>query len=424
MSWAARVLFVVFVLGLIVGAPKFVSAYGATLELWHPFGDGTMFDALEQEIKHFNDEQDEIYVELVHQADQTAAQYDKLITAIAVGAPPDLAIIDRFTTASWVERGGLMALDQLGNQIGLRREDFFPATWDESVYKGQLWAVPLQTNTRVLYYNKTLFLESGLDSQRPPETWDELDQFALRLTSRQGDNYERFGFIPWIGQGHLYTYGFLAGGAFYDPETEQVTPDHPRIVDALEWMHSYATRYGAPATVRAAMGNVNNAFWNNRLAMLTQAGGFLSQTRGRAPDLDLGVARLPYPQGGEPGGWLGGFGLVIPRGAKQRVEAGKVIAYLASPESQLRFALTASQLPPRIAAAIDPSITGDSHVQVLLNDLPDAKHRPPIPVGDRYWTELYTARDAALNGTMPAAAALQQTRDLIQAELNQYLSKN
>jgi multiple sugar transport system substrate-binding protein len=38
-----------------------------------------------------------------------------------------------------------------------------------------------------LYYNKDHFREAGLDPERPPQTWDELIEYADRLTQRRAD---------------------------------------------------------------------------------------------------------------------------------------------------------------------------------------------------------------------------------------------
>ena len=39
----------------------------------------------------------------------------------------------------------------------------------------------------VLYYNKEMFREAGLDPEHPPRTWDELIDYADRLTVRRAD---------------------------------------------------------------------------------------------------------------------------------------------------------------------------------------------------------------------------------------------
>lgn len=50
--------------------------------------------------------------------------------------------------------------------------------------KGQLQALPVAFTTPVLFWNKALFQESGLDPNKPPKTWEELQDISGKLKSR------------------------------------------------------------------------------------------------------------------------------------------------------------------------------------------------------------------------------------------------
>ena len=49
---------------------------------------------------------------------------------------------------------------------------------DNLKWKGTYYGVPMNFATLLLYYNKTIFTEAGLDPETPPATWDELEQYA------------------------------------------------------------------------------------------------------------------------------------------------------------------------------------------------------------------------------------------------------
>ena len=49
---------------------------------------------------------------------------------------------------------------------------FFPAFMENSQTGGKTWGVPFQRSTIVLYWNKELFKEAGLDPEKAPATWD------------------------------------------------------------------------------------------------------------------------------------------------------------------------------------------------------------------------------------------------------------
>ena len=48
--------------------------------------------------------------------------------------------------------------------------------WGEGLY-----ALPFNRSTPMFYYNKDMFEEVGLDPEAPPQTWDELKEYAAKL---------------------------------------------------------------------------------------------------------------------------------------------------------------------------------------------------------------------------------------------------
>ena len=49
---------------------------------------------------------------------------------------------------------------------------------------GKTWGIPFQRSTIVLYYNKEMFKEAGLDPNQPPANWKEMLEYAQKLTKR------------------------------------------------------------------------------------------------------------------------------------------------------------------------------------------------------------------------------------------------
>ena len=74
---------------------------------------------------------------------------------------------------------------------------------------GKTWGIPFQRSTMVLYWNKELFKEAGLDPNKPPATWAEMLAFAQKLTKRDasgnvtqwGVQIPSSGFPYWLFQG-------------------------------------------------------------------------------------------------------------------------------------------------------------------------------------------------------------------------------
>src|SRR5690606_29560520 len=96
------------------------------------------------------------------------------------------------------------------------RANFTPASVDGTSYDGQLWGYPTEVNTYALVYNKRLLAEAGYD--RPPQTWDELREYAAKLTKRDDSGTViQAGFASWVGDVSgvvhpFYSFLFANGG--------------------------------------------------------------------------------------------------------------------------------------------------------------------------------------------------------------------
>ena len=85
------------------------------------------------------------------------------------------SIRDRFTIGDWASRGTFQPLERVPEREkdapdAIREENFYPAAWKEAVYEGKVYAVPTGIDSRLLFYNRTLFREVT-DPDRPPRTW-------------------------------------------------------------------------------------------------------------------------------------------------------------------------------------------------------------------------------------------------------------
>jgi len=197
-----------------------------TVTFW--IGGGAAGDALKEAIKTFNEEHDDIQVEGTY-AKSSSTSDDKLLTATAGGNPPDIAFFDRFKVSSWVEQDSLTDITEYAEKDDISKDDFYSFAWDEAHYNDKLYAIPLSTDSRLLYYNKDQFKEVWLDPNEPTKTIDDLEEVSMKLTKPKGNRFERIGFIPWYNQGQLFTWGLSFGGTFFDEETGKVVMEDARL---------------------------------------------------------------------------------------------------------------------------------------------------------------------------------------------------
>lgn len=312
----------------------------------------------------------------------------KLMTAIVGKTPPDLINQDRFTIGDWASRDTFMDLSPLierdrNKPDGVRPEDYYEPCWKEATYKGKVYAIPNSTDDRFLFYNKTLFREAGLDPDNPPRTWEELLEYAKKLTKK--DKYgaiKQIGFIPNWGNSWLYLYSWQNGGEFMSPDGRTCTMDNKQSVDALAYMVSIYDALGGAQKVdqfqSGFQGYSLDPFLTGKVAMKIDVDQAANNIARFNPDLNFGVAPAPVPRErvlqtvqnvdfsdpSAPRGidkeewdrikddagvkgrfndepryitWSGGFSYAIPVGVKpEKVElAWKFIKWMNSPEAGL-----------------------------------------------------------------------------------------
>ncbi|CAM3631750.1 ABC-type sugar transport system, periplasmic component [Deinococcus saxicola] len=132
-----------------------------TINYWDLLGGGDG-ERMQQLVDGFNKSQSDVKVQRTTLA-WGVPYYTKLRTSAAVGQGPDLAILHLSRLSGWAEAKIVRPIStaELGS-VGLSSKNFFPKLWDAASYKGQNYALPLDTHALVLYYNKDLLKKAGL----------------------------------------------------------------------------------------------------------------------------------------------------------------------------------------------------------------------------------------------------------------------
>ena len=114
---------------------------------------------------------------------------EKLTTAVASGAGPDILQIGLSKLRTFADAGALLPLDdELADHPALA-PDNFPAgvSGTATSVGGQIVSVPWTSDTRVLFTRTDILAENGIDA--PPATWEELREDAKVLAGRGEGQY-------------------------------------------------------------------------------------------------------------------------------------------------------------------------------------------------------------------------------------------
>lgn len=380
----------------------------------------------------------------------------KLMCAIAGGRPPDVIYQDRFAVGGWAARDAFMKLDDLvAKSDVIRPENYYAPCWSEACYEGSVYAIPVGTDNRALYYNKDALIRAGYVDAKgeavPPKTWDELRAYARKLSEFDDQKHlTRCGFIPNYGNSWLYIYGWQNGGEFMDPSGKRCTLNDPKIVEALQFMVDIYDDLGGVSEVNAFQAGFeaaeNDPFLTGKVAMKIDGNWTLNTIATYAPDLNFGVAPAPVPQGRPFISWCGGWSWAIPVGARHPEQAWEFVEWMSRPETYAaidevdsRYNLSRGQpFVPNLnanklvtAQAMERYVTGSETLNENLRDgfkvfvslLPVSRFRPVTAVGQKLWDEHVRAFENATNHVYEPKEALDRGTEAVQKELDVILRK-
>lgn len=394
-----------------------------------------MTDLAQESIKgiidNYNAKNDKnVEVEFVFIAQTQGSQADeKLLTAVAGGNPPALHYADRFTVPQFAHEGFFTNITDFAESAGVTKDLYFDFAWEETVYKGGIYALSFDTDTRALWYNKDIMADAGLDPEKPPTNLDELRAATAALTVRGSTGaIDRYGFNPIYDQAWLYTWGFAFGGSFQDPETKRITFSTEENIAAMNYVKSFVEEIGVEdidAMLAACAGGQcsgeNDYFWKELSAMTCSGNWKVAQAKRYKPDTNFGVVPFPGPDGPAPhASWAGGWSWAVPKGYANVAEAFDACFYFCGPEGQEKYNKDTYHVPTIKSVAEDPFFREDPLHAVFMDLLPVSHARPPIPLGSKLWDlQVKAFRDEIPHGLKTVEQALLDIDDEINKGLEE-----
>ena len=406
-----------------------INAAPKTITFWHYWKD-MEGKALEDIVAAFNKTHKDLQVKTLSTGDYDT-HHTKLLTAISGGNPPDVSVMSSDYLPEWVSNGAVLSLEKYikGSKYDLK--DMYSISLKLCSIKGKIYALPLCQDTYALLYNKDLFKKAGLDPEKPPQTIEDLDAMAAKLTVKDTNGkLTQMGFIPDSAWSHFPLYGWAFGGSFYDAKNNKITGNDPNIVKALEWEASYYKKYGLKElnTFKSGLGQYGTssyAFYTGQLAMIVEGEWQPNFIKLYAPkDFNWGVTPFPAPKDkpefkGQT--MTNASAFVIPAGSKNEKAAWEFIKWIEQPKYAGEFCRQIYNVPPFKSLANDSKYVTDPRFGTFLKllDNPKLQTWPQIAVANKYNTLIGTAEEAVLvAGNKTAKQALDELTKTLQDELD------
>lgn len=126
---------------------------------WNLFGGGDA-EFMQAIVDKFNESQSDIFVKNVQQ--EFDEYYTKLITSIATGKGPDIAISHMHVLPELVNQGLVTELDNIASDVGVKWDEYNQNILDATIYDGKHYAIPNDTFGEVFYINNKFVDQAGL----------------------------------------------------------------------------------------------------------------------------------------------------------------------------------------------------------------------------------------------------------------------
>ncbi|MDY0288304.1 MAG: ABC transporter substrate-binding protein [Sphaerochaeta sp.] len=327
-----------------------------TLTWWH-YSSGLAGKAADTMVEEFNatvGKEHNIRVQSIYQgkASDVLTKLKAIFQSGTNNGLPDLVQLDGSGVLDIRDNRYLISMEQLAKQDSFDLSTILESARLSVTYKETMIAMPFNSSTIMLYYNRSAFEEVGL--QRAPRTLDELADAAAKLkkTDSKG-KVVRYGFanvpttyelIVWLGHQNGVSYLTDKENGHTGIPTKTLFHENGTMVNFLtKWKHLYKT-----GSLENLTSDVNGAFASGRVAMMVGSTSNLSTVIQMVGDrFELGVANFPMVDEKATGGVNVGGGALyaLDNGTDNAKETWQFVKFATSKDQQLAWHIATGYFP-------------------------------------------------------------------------------
>lgn len=353
---------------------------------------------------------------------------------------PDVFYEDTFRVRSDVDAGYLLNLDDHLAEWSDWSQFNEGAREAGRADDGSIYAVPLGTDTRGIWYSKSVLEAAGVELPWQPETWDDILDAARAVKAASPDKvaFNVYSGKP-AGEGSVMQgFGMLLYGTddtLYDADAQKWVTGSQGFVDSLAFVQTLFEEGLAPAPDVALDGSM----WQKLFGEWFPGGQIGGTIEGSwSPSFwmeggqyawpeyvdDIGVAAFPTQRGQGPGAvsLSGGWTLAVGAQTANPDAAFDFLAMSLNRENALQYNIANSQIAVRTDVAADPAYREANPFIGFFTDLVTVTHfRPATADYPQISAEIQAATEAVMTGQMTpeeAAAAYDEAVVGIVGEAN------
>ncbi len=373
MRRALLVLLALSFLGLSGCATRGISHVDGRIEVrfWHSMG-GANLEAAERMVNGFNESQDKYQVVHIYQGDY-AQSLKKLVSSFGTSAMPTMIQLDDIEVQFMIDSRAVTPVQKFidREQQGADVAHGYPPPFDLSDFEpralayytvdGILYSMPFNLAGPILYYNKGVFEDAGLDPNRPPTTFDEVREYSEKVLVKKPDgSIERNGIALAISTWH-FEQMLAKQGALYanngngrEGRATGVAFDSPEGREILSWWQEMVRSGLATNVGRDSLQALVSVLSGKSAMTIGSTGSIRAVLVAIGPEnaARFGAGPLPAPYSSEGGIVLGGASVWImsDRPEAEQEGAWEFLKYATRPDIQAQWHFDTGYFPVRVSA--------------------------------------------------------------------------
>lgn len=383
-----------------------------TINFWHHYSaqspeNETLTNVL---IPKFEEENPGIKVNAVSHEWQDL--HDKILIGAQSQQLPDVARLDSAWVPEFQKMGILVPLNKEMSDYQDVAGSLLESAMTTAAIDGDQYALALNTNTKILYYNVEAFQKAGLEA---PKTMDEFVEDCKKLSGTNESGQQVWGYDePGLAGWNLCPFIWSMGGSITNDEQTKATGylNSPETVEAIQMI---ADLYKENAITGWNSGDIpmTDGFGTGRYMMLLEGPWKVAELAGAYPDFKYATAPVPSGEGGSVS-VLGGEDIGMFNTANKDA-AWKFMKFMTSEYAQEEMA-KCGQIPCN-KEAMDSDTVKNADFAPYIEQLKTAKSRPTVASWSEIDSELTEAVTEVVNGTKSAQDAMDELAAKVDKQL-------
>lgn len=316
--------------------------------------------------------------------------FTKLPTLVAGGQVPDIMFNHSGNEEVFAKAGVTMDLTPFltsgdRDKYPIQAEDF-DKTFLEimTTMSGEIHAIPMALDVYVMYYNKRMFDDAGLDYPTNDWSYDDLKEMSIAMTKTLDDGTKQYGFVWDPVQSHNAIQGPGAAGFNVTTldENDEYNFNTPIAKKGWEYyFNGLSEGWSMPVDEIEDIGGYSNAFMLSKAAMVPAARWGAATFREMKDDWDVVI--MPKGESGKHFANCGAFGYSVSATTKYPDVAIDFLCFAYSEEAYALWTANYSTVPALLTLADSeiwrglpgPPYNNDAYIDAL----DDAGYYPQVP---------------------------------------------